>query len=112
MQQLHLNGIIRISENVSRFKKVGQTFQRFIHQVLSGLPYVFPFIYDVLLASENDDLHLEHFKIVLERLEEHGITINPSKCDFDQAEVQFLGYHVSQKGIKPPAQKIDVSLTC
>ncbi|XP_045453892.1 uncharacterized protein K02A2.6-like [Melitaea cinxia] len=101
-------GLFEFPRMCPGLKNAGQTFQRFIHQVLSGLPYVFPFIDDVLLASENEDLHREHLRTVLRRLEEHGITINPSKCHFGQTEVQFLGYHVSKDGIKPPAQKIDI----
>ncbi|CAH2091925.1 unnamed protein product [Euphydryas editha] len=45
---------------------------------------------------------------MLRRLEEYGITINPSKSHFDQTEIQFLGYYVSKEGIKPPVLKIDI----
>ena len=43
---------------------------------------------------------------MLRRLDEYGITINPSKCVFSKENVKFLGYEVSSRGIKPPQDKI------
>lgn len=88
-------------------RNAGQTFQRFVHEVLRGLDYVFPFVDDLLIASHTEDEHRQHLRTVLQRLEEYGITINPSKCVFGKSEVDFLGYHVSEHGIKPPQEKVN-----
>lgn len=87
-------------------RNAGQTFQRFIHEVLRGLDYAFPFVDDVLLASENEEQHHTQLRNVLQRFEEYGITINPSKCVFGQPQVKFLGYTVNEHGIKPPEDKV------
>lgn len=87
-------------------RNAGQTFQRFIHEVLRGLDYAFPFVDDVLLASDNEEQHRTHLRTILKRFEDYGITINPSKCTFGQPEVKFLGYTVNENGIKPPQEKI------
>lgn len=87
-------------------KNAGQTFQRFIHDVLRGLNFVFPFVDDLLLASETEEQHREHLRIVLQRLEDAGITINPSKCNLGKETVNFLGYAVSANGIIPPQEKV------
>lgn len=101
-------GLFEFPRMCPGLKNAGQTFQRYIHEVLRGLDFVFPFIDDLLLASENEAQHREHLHIVLKRLEENGITINPAKCNLGQPEVQFLGYTVSAEGIKPPEHKIQV----
>jgi hypothetical protein len=99
-------GLFEFPRMCPGLKNAGQTFQRYIHEVLRGLDFVFPFIDDVLCASENTTQHKEHLRIVLSRLEENGITINPAKCHFGLPEVQFLGNTVSQEGIKPPQHKV------
>ncbi|CAK1583880.1 unnamed protein product [Parnassius mnemosyne] len=89
-------------------KNAGQTFQRFIHEVLHGLYFVFAFIDDLLVASPDKETHETHLRTVLQRLEDNGISINPSKCICGQKEVQFLGFTVSKEGIKPPTEKVRV----
>lgn len=99
-------GLFEFPRMCPGLKNAGQTFQRFIHKVLEGLDFAFPFIDDILLASASEEQHRRHLRLVLEKLDEYGITINPSKCVFGQREVIFLGYHVSQDGIKPPEEKV------
>lgn len=99
-------GLFEFMRMCPGLRNAGQTFQRFIHQVLRGLDYAFPFVDDVLIASENEEQHRQHLRTVMKRFEDYGVTINPSKCVLGQAEVKFLGYEVSENGIKPPQDKI------
>lgn len=87
-------------------KNAGQTFQRFIHEVLRGLDYVFPFVDDLLVASTTEEEHRTHLRTIFQRLDEYGITINPAKCVFGQPSVKFLGYEVNKDGIQPPKEKV------
>lgn len=87
-------------------KNAGQTFQRFIHEVLQGLDFVFAYIDDLLIASPDEETHKNHLRTILRRLEDNGITINPSKCVLGESEVKFLGFTVNQQGIKPPEEKV------
>ncbi|GBP24246.1 hypothetical protein EVAR_80099_1 [Eumeta japonica] len=84
-------------------KNAGQTFQRYIDQVLIEVDFDFPFINDVLIASESEKRHREHSRTVLGRVEDHEVTINPAKCNLVELEVKFLG---SKESVKPPAEKI------
>ena len=49
-----------------------QTFQRFMDQVLRGLPFVYTFIDDVLIASATPAEHLKHLQIVFKHLTANG----------------------------------------
>ena len=55
-----------------------QSFQRFMDQVLRGLPFAYVYINDVLIAGSTPEEHLKHLRIVFERLTAHNIVINPS----------------------------------
>ena len=83
-----------------------QTFQRFIDQVLHGLPFVYAYIDDLLITSASPEEHLLHLRQVLQRLNDHGIIINPAKCIFGASELDFLGHRVTSRGICPLDDKV------
>lgn len=82
-----------------------QIFQRFIDTVLRGLPcfYVgrYAYIDDILIASKTPEEHLYHLRLVFERLSEHGVIINPHKCQLGVPSLDFLGHHIDSSGITP-----------
>ena len=83
-----------------------QTSQHFIDEVLCGLNFVYAYIDDVLIASSSEAEHLAHLDILFNRLLEYGIVINPSKCIFGAASLEFLGHQISVHGISPLPQKV------
>ena len=89
-------------------RNAAQTFQRFIHQVLRGLPFTYAYIDDLLIASSSDDQHKHHLRVVFQHLDEYGIIINPLKCVFRVKELTFLGHHISNSGIRPLEDKVQV----
>ena len=76
-------------------------------QVFRGLDFVFVYIDDILIASSSPEEHMQHVREVFQRLSNHGILINPSKCLFGVAELEFLGHHVSSEGICPLEHKLE-----
>ena len=58
------------------------------------------------MCSENANQHREHSSIIFDRLQNHGITINLSKCEFGQSTLEYLGYKVSAKGFSPSEEKV------
>jgi hypothetical protein len=88
-------------------RNAAQTFQRFLDQVLHGLDFVYTYVDDILIASENMQQHLEHVESVLNRLSQHGIVINPKKCTFGAQELKFLGVKITPTGIEPLPEKVE-----
>lgn len=84
----------------------GQTFQRFMDEVLRGLEFAFAYIDDVSIASKNAKEHEEHLRIVFQRFREYGIQINASKCVFGLNEIDFLGHRVNEHGLTPLPDKV------
>ncbi|GFV36311.1 retrovirus-related Pol polyprotein from transposon 17.6 [Trichonephila clavipes] len=90
---------------------VAQTFERFIDQVLRDLDCCcFACIYDVLIASDNEESHLRELELVFKRFEEFNIKLNLGKCGFCKSEISFLGFLLSTDGLKPLPEKVDVLL--
>nr|XP_012151021.1 PREDICTED: uncharacterized protein K02A2.6-like [Megachile rotundata] len=87
-------------------KNAAQTFQRFMDAVLRGLHFAFCYIDDILIASKDDVEHELHLRLVLERLQQFGISINTAKCIFGASSAQYLGYVIDKKGIRPVPEKI------
>lgn len=104
-------------------KNAAQTFQRFMNNyVLQDLEsdfrkrnpnllqyrqeFVFSYLDDVIIASEDRDVHEKHLEAVFAKLQKVGLTINLSKCSFMQDKIEFLGHEVSAQGLKPLPSKV------
>jgi hypothetical protein len=82
-------------------RNAAQTFQRFMDNVLRGIPFAYAYIDDVLIASTTPEEHLHHLRVVFERLTSYGIVVNLNKCVFGVPELDFLGHHIDCNGITP-----------
>ena len=87
-------------------RNCGQTFQRHMDEIMRGLDFVFVYIDDLLVASRDTDEHKTHLRMVFDRLQEHGLRVNQSKCTFGKPSVNYLGHTVDKDGIRPTDEKI------
>ena len=71
-------------------RNAGQTFQRLMDQVCSGLNFTFVYLDDVLVSSPDGPSHIKHLRLILERFKEYGLIINFKKCAFGQSEISSL----------------------
>ncbi|VDL58972.1 unnamed protein product [Hymenolepis diminuta] len=76
---------------------IATPFGLFIDEVLHGLDFVFAYIDDILVASENEEEHKKHLKIVFELLNFHGLILNLSESEIGQNTLFFLGHTLSAK---------------
>ena len=60
-------------------RNAAQTFQRLIDYVIRGLPFVYAFLDDLLIASPTEEEDEAHLQLLFEHLAKYGILINPSK---------------------------------
>ncbi|UYV76124.1 hypothetical protein LAZ67_13002670, partial [Cordylochernes scorpioides] len=77
-------------------------------EVTKGLDFVFVYIDDVLIASKNENDHIQHLHTIFKRLSDHGLTVNISKSVFGKPSLEFLGHIIDNKGIKPLPEKIRI----
>ncbi|GFX70725.1 retrovirus-related Pol polyprotein from transposon opus [Trichonephila clavipes] len=86
------------------------TFQRLVDEVLRGLSFVYAFIDDILVASSSEADHIQHLRLLFQRLDKYGLSINPSKCTFGVPTLNFLGFQICCSGIKPLEGRVEVIL--
>ena len=46
-------------------------------------------------------------KILFNRLNNYGVVINPTKCEFGVREITFFGYSVNSDRIKPLPERVE-----
>ena len=103
-------GLFEFRRMLFGLQNAGQSFQRFMDQVLEGVPQVFLYMDDVLVASRNHVEHQEDLCHVLQHLEEHGLVLNKEKCTFSASQVDYLGHVVDATGVRPlPARVAAIS---
>ena len=67
--------------------------------VCSGLDFLFVYLDNILVASVDMETHLQHLRLLFDRLSQHGLVINVAKCQFSCNEVDFLGHRITRNGI-------------
>ncbi|MCP3951506.1 MAG: hypothetical protein GY697_04715, partial [Desulfobacterales bacterium] len=67
----------------------------------------FVFIDDVVIFSKNNQDHAKHVDMILQRLNDHDLTLKESKCHWAQTKIDLLGYVVCDKGISAQPEKAD-----
>ncbi|CAH8462440.1 unnamed protein product [Dicrocoelium dendriticum] len=82
-------------------RNAAQTFQRFIDQVLHGLPFVFAYLDDILIASKTPEEHKQHLRTLFQRLDKFGITINLRKSTLGVPSLDYLGHRIDSTGLTP-----------
>lgn len=89
------------------------TFQRLMNTVLQDIgDFTAAYLDDVVIFSENWEMHLHHLATVFQRIKNAGLTINPAKCFLAKRETEYLGYVLGNGVIKPQVQKIQAMQTC
>ena len=82
------------------------SFQRLMETVVNGLSNIIVYIDDLLVHSASHPEHLVALNQVLDRLVQHNIKINLQKCVFGSKEVSYLGFRLTEEGIKPGTDKL------
>lgn len=85
------------------------TFQRLVDRVLHGLTWKQCLVYldDVLIFSPTFEQHLLDIHETLSRFEFAGLMLKPSKCNFAKPEVDYLGFNISEHGIRASTKKLE-----
>ncbi|KAK3539534.1 hypothetical protein QTP70_010070 [Hemibagrus guttatus] len=74
---------------------------------LNDITYVIAYIDDILIFSASYDEHIGHVRRVLVRQLQHHLFVKAEKCEFHHDTITFLGYVISQKGVKMDESKVE-----
>jgi hypothetical protein len=68
--------------------------------------FVVVFINDILVYSRTEEEHEEQLRLALQKLREHRLYAELSKCEFWMKQVAFLGHVISKGGISMDPSKV------
>jgi len=84
------------------------TFQRFITHLLREFvgKFVYAYLDDIFIFSDSIGEHQKHIGLVIDRLRESKMVLNPKKCDFFSERMDCLGHIIDDQGIHADASKM------
>ena len=85
------------------------TFQNYINNALRGYTDDFCIVYldDILVFSKTTEEHDQHLGLIMERLRQAELFVNPKKSKFYKTEVEYLGYIIDSKGVRMDPSRVD-----
>jgi hypothetical protein len=83
-------------------------FQFFINDIFRDYldRFVVSYLDDLLIYSDSEHEHIEHVKLVLQLIADHGLAVKLEKCAFHTNEAEFLGFIISPNGCKMDETKV------
>ena len=83
-------------------------FQHLMNDVLREFldDFVVCYLDDILIVFKNEEDHINHVRLVLEKLRTAGLYAKMEKCVFHQPQVEFLGYIICGEGVCMDPKKI------
>ena len=87
-------------------KNAPADFSRMMYMVLGDLTFVEIYLDDITIHSKSFVEHLNHIRIVMERLAEANLKINHEKCTWCSSVVKILGHVVSHNKIQMDPKKV------
>ena len=75
---------------------------------LRGIPSVQIYCDDIFIHTKGNEYHLDILEQLFSRLQYYRLKIACKKCKLMFSSVIFLGYHISNTGIKPEGDKLKV----
>jgi hypothetical protein len=84
------------------------SFPQWMNEVLSHYLDVFCIAYldDILIYLDDLEQHWQHVRRILERVEDVGLMLKASKCEFHTDRMEYLGYIISPMGISMDPEKV------
>ncbi len=84
------------------------TFQRLMETAFNEVHHSWILIYldDIIIPSSTVDEQIARLRLVFQKLQDTGLKLKPSKCQWFLYEVRYLGHIVSAEGISTDPDKI------
>lgn len=86
----------------------GATLCRLVDRIIGCdmEPFVFVYLDDIIVATPTFEKHFEILEKLAKRISDAGLTISVSKSRFCMKTLKYLGYIVSEEGLRPDPEKI------
>ena len=83
-------------------------FQKAMDRTINHAKNTFCFLDDILIVSKGSEIeHANLVEAVLKKLDAENLALKLSKCEFFKQEVNWLGHHLSEEGVRPKITKTE-----
>lgn len=100
-------GLFNVNVLLDGLNIAPRLFQKFIMSRIQGIPGTIAYLDNIKVQGQNEEEHDIRLSEVLKRLQDANLRINKNKCIFGVSNMEFLGYKISKKGVKPLKSKIE-----
>ena len=76
-------------------------FQKALDTTLIGTMYTYCFLDDIIVSKGTIEINKKFFYKCLEKLDKENFSVIMKKCHFAKSEITWLGYKITQTGIRP-----------
>lgn len=101
------NGIFRYTRLVFGLSSAFELFQQKISFLFEGEAGIMNISDDILISGNTAEEHNANLRKCFTILKDNGLTINQEKCVFMVPELEYYGFVISGKGIKPAESKVE-----
>lgn len=89
------------------------TFQRLMDHVFQGCEnYSAAYLDEEVIFSNTWEEHVQHLSLVLEKIQQARLTLNPGKREWARQETKYLGYQLGRGEIRPQVDKVEAIQNC
>jgi hypothetical protein len=84
------------------------TFMRLMNEVPKEFTWTFVIVCldDIFVLSKTREEHVRHLNLVMKKLHQEKLLINLKKCVFMKTKLVYLGFVISQEGLKMDLEKV------
>jgi hypothetical protein len=88
------------------------TFQHVMNEIFKDYldDFLLTYLDDLLIYSQTLDEHRKQVKKVLTRLRKYDLFAKPEKCEFEKKVVEYLGFIISEEGVRMDPKKVEAVL--
>jgi hypothetical protein len=108
-------GLFRWKRVPYGWRNAGANFCYLMDQVLIGLKYqiVVSYIDDIIcFGGRTFNEHLRCIRLVMNRIQDKGMTLAVSKCSFCLRVFDYLGFQISREGVRPNLSNVEKITHC
>lgn len=104
-----MNGKYEFTRLPFGLKNATAIFQRTMDDVLKAYIGKICYVYidDIIIFGRSEEEHLRNIETILCALEKANLRVNLDKTQFLRRETEFLGYLITNKGVRPDKKKVE-----
>lgn len=100
-------GLMRYKRLMFGLSAAPELFQKVMETILADFPWLIVFIDDILIPAKDESELTQRTELVRLRLQKYNVLLNASKVEEAVKETDFLGFHISEKGISVSQEKLE-----